>query len=98
MARTEPLPLIRERIKDLNTKSYYLLVALSFVYRMTSQSNLLKWALTLTAVAAVLPVLDYVKSTVSLEIIRPSKVICMVLALIFLICWIWTAPATQAQY
>jgi hypothetical protein len=94
MTNAESLPPIRERIRDLNTKSYYLLAALSFVYRLGSESYLLKWALTLTALAAVLPVLDYVKSGTSLEVIRTSKVICMVLALIFLICWIWTAPVT----
>jgi len=98
MANAEPVPPIRERIRDLNTKSYYLLVALSFVYRAGSESHLLKWALTLTAAAAVLPVLDYVKSRISLEVIRTSKVICMVLSLIFLICWIWAAPETRALY
>ena len=98
MSNIEPLPPIRERIRELNTKSYYLLAALSFVYRVGSESYLLKWALTLAAAAAVLPVLDYVQSRTSLEVIRASKVICMVLALVFLICWIWTAPTTQALH
>ena len=53
MANTEPPIPIRERIKELNTKAYYLLVALSFVYRMSSTSYLMKWAFTLMAVAAV---------------------------------------------
>lgn len=44
MADTVPLLPIRERIKDLNTKAYYLLVALSFVYRTDSGSRLLKSA------------------------------------------------------
>jgi predicted membrane protein len=85
-----PSPL-RERIKDLNTKAYYLLVALSFIYRTSSESHLLKWALTLVAISAVFPVLDYVKSTYLLEIIRAMKVIFMTVALIFTLCWIWTA-------
>jgi hypothetical protein len=85
-----PSPL-RERIKELNTKAYYLLVALSFIYRTNSESHLLKWALTLVAISAVFPVLDYVKSTNLLEIIRAIKVIFMTVALILTLCWIWTA-------
>jgi hypothetical protein len=91
MADAEPLPSIRERIKDLNTKAYYLLVALSFVYRTSSGSHLLKWALTLTALAAVLPVQDYLTSTCSLEFIRVLKLISLVLALTCTLLWIWTA-------
>src|SRR5215469_18274115 len=37
-----PLLPIRERIKDLNTKAYYLLVALSFIYRSNSGALSLK--------------------------------------------------------
>jgi hypothetical protein len=84
-----PSPL-RERIKDLNTKAYYLLVALSFIYRTSSESHLLKWALTLVAISAVFPVVDYVKSTPSLEIIRAMKVTFMTVALVLTLCWIWT--------
>lgn len=94
MADTESLPPIRERIKDLNTKAYYLLVALSFVYRTSAASHLLKWALTLTALAAVLPVQDYVKGTFWLEFFRAAKVIALAFALILMLCWIWTAAAT----
>ena len=82
---------LRERIKDLNTKAYYLLVALSFIYGTSSKSHLLKWALTLVAISAVLPVLDYVKSTRLLEIIRALKVIVIIVALVLTLCWIWTA-------
>jgi hypothetical protein len=46
-----PLP-IRECIKDLNTKAYYLLVALGFLYRRSPGIDSLKWASTLTALVA----------------------------------------------
>jgi len=71
MADTVPLLPIRERIKDLNTKAYYLLVALCFVYRTDSGSRLLKSAFTLTAIAAVLPVQDYIESAPSVASARP---------------------------
>ena len=45
------------RLNALNTKAYYLLVALSFIYRMNPTTSL-KFAFTLTAVTAVLPVQD----------------------------------------
>lgn len=79
---------IRERLKDLNTKAYYLLVALSFVYR-TNQSLSLKCAFTLTALVAVLPVQDYVGSERNLEIIRDIKVAGLTLALVFTLWWLW---------
>src|SRR5215471_7848921 len=73
MPETVPLLPIRERIKDLNTKAYYLLVALSFVYRTDSGSHLLKSVFTLTAIAAVLPIQDYIKSASWLEGFRAPK-------------------------
>jgi len=79
---------MRERLKDLNTKAYYLLVALSFVYR-TNPTVALKWAFTLTAVVAVLPVQDYVESPRVLSIIRGLKVVCLVAALGFALWWVW---------
>jgi hypothetical protein len=82
---------IRNRIKDLNTKAYYLLVALSFVYVRSPESRSLKLALTLTAITAVLPVQDYVKSPFSLECLRTAKVICLTAALFFAVFWIWEA-------
>ena len=93
----DPVPLlpIRECIKDLNTKAYYLLVALSFIYRTSSGSHSLKWAFGLTAIAAVLPVQDYVKSAFWLECFRAFKVIFLALALAFTVFWIWTAPSTS---
>ena len=91
MADTASAAPLRERIKELNTKAYYLLVALSFIYRTSSESHLLKWALTLVAISAVFPVLDYVKSTRLLEVIRGVKVIVMTAALVLTLCWIWTA-------
>lgn len=91
---TVPLLGIRERIRDLNTKAYYLLVALSFIYRTSSGSHSLKWAFMLTAFAAVLPVQDYLKSRLWLEFFRGLKVSALTAALIFTIFWIWTTPAT----
>jgi len=63
---------IRERLKDLNTKAYYLLVALSFLYykRADAAATSLKVALTLTALVAVAPVQDWVESDRKLEWIR----------------------------
>jgi hypothetical protein len=89
---TDTVP-IRERLKDLNTKAYYLLVALSFIYRTSSGSWSLKCALTLTALVAVLPVQDYVKSTSWLECIRALKVLGLAASLFFALFWIWTARA-----
>jgi hypothetical protein len=94
MADTVTLLPIRERIKDLNTKAYYLLVALSFVYRTDSGSRLLKSAFTLTAIAAVLPIQDYVKSAFWLEFFRTAKVIFLTASLILTVFWIWEAGAT----
>lgn len=89
---------IRERIRDLNTKAYYLLVALSFVYRANSESWLLKLALTLVATVAVFPVQDYVKSSFWLEVLRTLKVLALTGALVFALVWIWTAttPASRS--
>jgi hypothetical protein len=92
--KDEVLLPIRERIKDLNTKAYYLLVALSFIYRTSSGAHSLKWALTLTALAAVLPVQDYVKSRFWLECFRALKLVALTIALVCAIFWIWTTPAT----
>jgi hypothetical protein len=79
---------IRDPLKDINTKAYYLLVALSFVYR-TNQALSLKCAFTLTALVAVLPVQDYVEAPRKLEVIRVMKVIGLVFALGFTLWWLW---------
>ena len=94
MADAVPLLPIRERIKDLNTKAYYLLVALSFVYRTASGSRSLKSAFTLTAIAAVLPVQDYIESAPWLERFRALKVIFLGVALVLTVFWIWEAGTT----
>ena len=91
MPNTVPLIPIRERIKDLNTKAYYLLVALSFVYRTDSASRLLKSAFTLTAIAAVLPIQDYIESAPWLERFRALKVVFLAVALVLTVSWIWEA-------
>lgn len=84
---TDTVP-IRERLKDLNTKAYYLLVALSFIYRTSSGSCSLKIAFTLTALVAVLPLQDYAKSAFLLEAIRILKLIGLGAALAFAIFWV----------
>ena len=87
----EPVP-IRERIKDLNTKAYYLLVALSFLYfrRTDVVATSLKIAITLTAFAAVAPVQDWVEPDILLEFIRCIKVACLSVALAFTLYWVWS--------
>jgi hypothetical protein len=88
----KPIP-IRERIKDLNTKAYYLLVALSFIYGRNFRAFSLKLAFTLTAFAAVFPIQDYVNSRRGLEIVRFFKVFFLGVALLSALWWIWTATA-----
>jgi hypothetical protein len=84
---------LRERLTALNTKAYYLLVALSFLYTKNSASaapRSLKWAITLTALVAVLPLQDYVPLS-ALKCIRFLKVITLAAALVFTLFYIWTA-------
>ena len=87
--------LLRNRLRDLNTKSYYLLVALSFIYGTSTGSYWLKSALALTALAAVPPVQDYVTSMRGLERIRKFK-IGFLYAALFCTLW-WIASATPAR-
>ena len=94
MTDAVPLLPIRERNKDLNTKAYYLLVALSFVYRTDSGSRLLKSAFTLTAITAVLPVQDYIESVPWLERFRALKAIFLGVALLLTVFWIWEVGTT----
>lgn len=93
MNATDPVPQapIRDRLRDLNTKAYYLLVALSFIYSRTNDTFALKCALTLTGLVAILPVQDWITSRRMLEGIRVGKVACLVLALIFALVWVWSA-------
>ncbi|HLM81075.1 MAG TPA: hypothetical protein VK302_10625 [Terriglobales bacterium] len=85
-----PIP-IRERLSALNTKAYYLLVALSFLYVKQSgaAASSLKAALTLTAGVAVAPVQDWVESKRKLEWIRRGKVAFLWCALFFTLWWVW---------
>ena len=88
---TEQLAPIRKRLTDLNTKAYYLLVALSFLYIKYSGTVALslKAALTLTAAVAVAPVQDWIESARKLEWIRRGKVVFLWLALFFTLWWVW---------
>lgn len=88
MDTTDTKP-VRDRLTALNTKAYYLLVALSFVYR-TNPTLSLKLAITFTALVAVLPVQDFFKSPCALNIVRWSKVVLLISALVFALWWVWT--------
>lgn len=89
MCETVPLASIRERLRDLNTKGYYLLVALSFLYGRTSGNlRALKFALCLTAFVAVLPIQDFADKRWLLEVIRWFKIIGLTVALFSTIYWV----------
>lgn len=82
---------IRDRLRDLNSKAYYLLVALAFMFYHGTAFGFhwcLKWALILTAVVAVLPVQDFFESRRSLGCIRWCKVALLIGALILTVTWI----------
>jgi hypothetical protein len=86
---------MRERLTQLNTKAYYLLVALSFIYRPNPALSY-KTALTLTAIVAVLPVQDYfhperAHSDRALSVIRWVKVILLTAAFFCTLWWLWCA-------
>jgi hypothetical protein len=68
-------------------------VALSFVYSKNPTRSL-KWALTLTALVAVLPVQDWFKSELALNIIRGLKVALLTAAMIFTLVWVWSSTTT----
>jgi hypothetical protein len=89
----DPIKIIRDRLTALNTKGYYLLVALSFLYSKNPTLSL-KLALTLTAIVAVLPVQDRLKSQRALSIARWSKAVLLVFALGFALWWVWCAAVT----
>jgi hypothetical protein len=86
---------IRTRLTELNTKAYYLLVALSFVYK-TNPARSLKVAFTLTALVAVFPVQDLLKSGLALQIARWSKAVLLAAALVFTVYWIWCTTQVPA--
>jgi len=92
---TDKVHEIRERLTQLNTKAYYLVVALSFLYREKPAFSF-KLALTLTAIVGVLPVQDLLKSSRALEIVRVCKVILLLVALISTIYWVWWAAFPPA--
>lgn len=70
-----PRTCVRKRLGDLDTKGYYLLVALSFIYRSGSEAWLLKLAFTLTALAVVAPVQDFTESGWWLRRMRDGKTV-----------------------
>lgn len=83
---------VRDRLRDLNTKAYYLLVALSFIYSKKPTSSL-KWAFTLTALVAVLPLQDFAdwfNCPRTFGGFRVFKVVCLLAALVFALVWVWS--------
>lgn len=85
----DELQAVTKRLGELNTKAYYLLVALSFMFiRENEGSCALKLALALTALAAVWPLQDYAKSKLYLEVIRWFKVVALTLALLSTLYWV----------
>jgi hypothetical protein len=86
-----PQPCIRKRLGDLNTKGYYLLVALSFIYRSETATWMLKLAISLTALAVVLPVQEWTESPFRLKCIRNGKISFLIAALVFALVWIWSS-------
>jgi hypothetical protein len=92
MAETVPRASIRDRLGDLDTKGYYLLVALSFIYRSGSTSFLLKLAFSLTAAAVIPPIQDATESAFWLKRIRDTKIALLMGGLACALVWIW---ATQ---
>lgn len=91
MTEKVPHPCVRERLKDLNTKAYYLLVALSFIYRSGSATWALKLAFALTAAVAVAPVQDFFDSALGLKWIRNGKIALLWAALFFTLVWLCSA-------
>ena len=88
---------IRDRLRDLNIKAYYLLVALSFIYSKNPTRSL-KLAFTLTALVAVLPLqdlADWFRWPRMFRWIRVFKVACLAAALVFALVWVWSAPASS---
>jgi len=89
MRETVAQPSITERLKDLDTKAYYLLVALSFIYARAVGARPIKWAFILTVAVGIVPVQDYVKSRILLEVIRALKVLGLIAPSTFMLFWIW---------
>jgi len=86
---------VKKRLGDLNTKAYYLLVALSFLCFHGGASGIgislsLKWALTLTSIAAVLPLQDFFQESLCwLCFAKWFKVFLLTVALGCTLGWIW---------
>lgn len=85
---------ISSRLSALDTKAYYLLVALSFLYLKNPTGGTvalaLKAALTLTAVGAVTPLQDLSSTNWWLEMLRWLKVSCLWCALGCTLWWVWS--------
>jgi hypothetical protein len=92
---------LKERLAELNKKSYYLLVALSFLFVLAGKSNNGNWqhdslpiklALTFTVFAAVIPLQDFVpKENNFLQLVRWFKVVMLIIASVFTLYWLWTS-------
>jgi hypothetical protein len=93
MRETVPQTFIRDRIRDLDTKAYYLLVALSFIYGRAVGAKPIKWAFLLTVAVGIIPVQDYIKSKIALGVIRGLKVLGLIAASVLMLYWIWSSRA-----
>ena len=95
---------IRKRLGELNTKAYYLLVALSFLFAKNVMLSLkfpfLPLAIGLTAFVAVVPLQDYFESERALSRIRWLKVVLLSAAFLSTLLWLLfshAVPAAAAQ-
>ncbi len=90
MTSEDEISAIRTRLTALNTKAYYLLVALSFLYYRQGQTaaRSLKTALILTAFVAAVPVQDWVQRLCTLEWIRRQKVVFLCIAFVATVWWV----------
>lgn len=88
---------IRKRLGELNTKAYYLLVALSFLYAKNVTLSLnfpfLPLAIGLTAFVAVVPLQDYFNSEHTLNRIRWLKVALLSAAFLSTVLWLLFSQA-----
>lgn len=91
---------LKERLKELNKKAYYLLVALSFLFVLGKSNNgnwqhdslPIKVALTFTTFAAVIPLQDFVsKENTCLQLVRWFKAVMLIIASAFTLYWLWTS-------
>lgn len=77
----------RERLRELNTKGYYLLVALSFIYFRNWNSLIVRLSVIFTAVAAAFPLQDLKVffGECWLEFVRVFKILLLAAAVVLIV-------------